>query len=125
MRENSAVSFDGNFDAYLEKKKSVQDAADAEKAAQKEELDRQNREQSKQKQYRTKEQRAQDAKRKLQIKELEKEIELLEEKISLLEEEISSPETASDYALMSEKCLKLEECKNLLNEKMDLWAELG
>ena len=125
VRENSAVSFDGNFDAYLEKKKSVQDAADAEKAAQKEELDRQNREQSKQKQYRTKEQRAQDAKRKLQIKELEKEIELLEEKISLLEEEISSPETASDYALMSEKCLKLEECKNLLNEKMDLWAELG
>ena len=122
---NSVNSYDGNFDNYLDKKKAVADAENAIKQAEKEEQEKQNKAETKQKQYRTKEQRAQDAKRKLMVKELEKEIEQLEQEILNLEEEISLPEIASDYELMNEKCLKLEECKNILNEKMDLWAELG
>lgn len=123
--KNTAESYNGNFDAYLESRKNARDAENALKAQEKEAEDRQKQADLKQKQYRTKEQRARDAKRKLQVKELEKEIEQLEDDISLLEGEISSPEVSADYELMTEKCLKLEELKNLLNEKMDLWAELG
>lgn len=125
VSKNQAVSFDGNFDAYLEQKKSAADREEASKQALKDEAERQSKAERKQKQYRTKEQRAQDAKRKLMVKELENEIEALEEKISLLENEIANPEIASDYEIMNRKCIELEECKNLLNEKMDIWAELG
>lgn len=123
--KNSVNSFDGNFDAYLENKKAISDAIEAQKNLEKEEAQKQSRQEAQKKQYRTKEQRAQDAKRKLRIKELEGEIEKLEEDILSLEAEISSPEVSANYELMTEKCLKLEEIKNILNEKMDLWAELG
>lgn len=125
VKPNDVHSYDGNFDAYLENKKAISDMIEAEKNAQKSEIDKQKFQETKQKQYRTKEQRAKDAKRKLMVKELENEIEELEGRISQLETEISSPEVSSDYQIMKEKCLELENLKNTLNDKMDLWAELA
>lgn len=125
VSHNTATSFDGNFDAYLENKKALSDMAQKEIFAKKQEEQQQKIQESKQKQYRTKEQRALDAKRKLRVKELENEIEQIETEISQLETEISSPEIASDYEIMKEKCLNLENLKNVLNEKMDEWAQLG
>lgn len=123
--KNSVKSFDGNFDAYLENKKSEAEALEKQASYEREEKLKNKKSQEKQKQYRTKEQRAQDAKKKLRIKELENEIEQLEERILTLENEISLPEISSDYEKMNEVCLELERCRNSLNEKMELWAELG
>lgn len=122
---DSAVSYDGNFDSYLEQKKAVREAEEAALAAEAEREEAEKKTEAKQKQYRTKEQRAKDAKRKQILKDTEKEIEELEEKISRLEAEISDPGIALDYEAVNEKCILLDECKNLLNEKMELWAEMG
>lgn len=59
------------------------------------------------------------------MKELEEEIESLERQIAQLELEITLPEVTGDHLLLSSKCLSLQEAKEQLNEKMDLWAELA
>ena len=78
----------------------------------------------KQNQYRTRQQRALDAARRNRINQIEKEIEQLETDISILEEEILLPQVTSDFTLMTEKCTQLEKFKNILDEKMNEWAEL-
>ncbi len=123
--KNAVLSFDGNFDKYIEAKKAVRVQNDEQKKLTEAENIRKSREEQKQKQHRTREQRAQDAKRKLMIKELEKEIEQLENDISVLEAEISDPQTALDYEKINGKCILLDEKKNVLNEKIEQWAELG
>ena len=73
----------------------------------------------------TKEQRAADVKRKQRIKELETEIESLECDISKLETEISTPDIAADYELCADKCRELEEKKQILDKRLEEWAEMG
>ena len=70
--------------------------------------------------YRTKEERAADAKRRTRIKKIEEEISTLEEENERLNEELSNPEVTANFALLTEKCNRLEEIKNLLDE---LYAE--
>lgn len=118
--DSGVKSYNGSYDSYREQK-AKDLALEAENNYVKEEKRKQN---PKQKQYRTKEQRAADAKRKLRIKELESEIELLEEKIAELETEISTPEIAGDYELCASKCNELEEKKQILDERLEEWAEL-
>lgn len=124
VKPNEVSSFDGNFDNYLDQKKAFSEKIEAQKLSEKQENERKKAIENKQKQYRTKEQRSQDAKRKLLIKELEKEIEELEMLISQLEIEISTPEIASNYEIMKEKCVKLEQLKTTYNDKMEQWLGL-
>ncbi len=65
--------------------------------------------------YRSKEERKNETKKRLRIKELETQIERLEEENDLITEEISTPEIASDFALLSQKCTRLDEIKQLLD----------
>ena len=70
--------------------------------------------------YRSKEERAADAKRRNRIKKIEDDISALEAEDEQLNQELSLPEVTSNFALLTEKCNRLEEIKNLLDE---LYAE--
>ena len=59
--------------------------------------------------YRNKEERARQARAQARLKQIEKEIERLESEEIALQEELSKPEIASDYALLSQKCKRIEE----------------
>ena len=65
--------------------------------------------------YKSKEERKNETKRRIRIKELETEIEALEEETDTLGNEISTPEVAANFALLNEKCNRLEEIKNRLD----------
>ena len=43
-------------------------------------------------------------------------------RIADLEKEIADPEVAGDFPVMTAKCAELDELKNLLDEKMEEWA---
>ncbi|MBE5745495.1 MAG: ABC-F family ATP-binding cassette domain-containing protein [Clostridiales bacterium] len=66
--------------------------------------------------YRSKEERAADARRQTRIKNIEKEITALEAEETQINEEISSPDVAANFPLLSEKCKRLEDIKNRLEE---------
>lgn len=119
VTESGVKSYNGNYDGYREQK------ANESKSYENDNYENERvKRNSKQKQYRTKEQRAADLKKKQRIKELETEIESLEQSISQLEKEISAPEIAADYELCAEKCIELEEKKQILDNKLEEWAEL-
>lgn len=65
--------------------------------------------------YRSKEERSADAKKRTRIKKIEEEISALEEEENLLNTQISTPEVATDFPLLTQKCNRLDEIKNLLD----------
>lgn len=75
--------------------------------------------------YRSKEQRKNDVQKRNRIKELEHLIEDNEKTIAVLEEELTKEEFFSDYVLMSEKCLKIDELKTELDNYYDEWTILS
>lgn len=124
VSENKVTSYKGNFDKYSEQKMLERKEKEALISEDKPRKDEENYKEKKQNQYRTRQQRALDAARRNRINQLEKEIEQLETDISILEEEILLPQVTSDFTLMTEKCTQLEKFKNILDEKMNEWAEL-
>ena len=124
LTENNVRSFDGSFDKYVQTITDEQKAEQELAAAEKRRLAEESYKESRQNQYRGKQQRAEAAKRRQRMKELEAEIEQLEEEIAQLEEEIASPEVAADFALMTEKCSRLEQARSETEQKMDEWAAL-
>ena len=70
--------------------------------------------------YRSKEKRAADAKRRTRIKKIEEEISALEEEDAAINDALSDPEVTANFPLLTEKCNRLEEIKNLLDS---LYAE--
>ncbi len=121
VTESGVKSYKGNYDDYREQKlKEITKISENDNAQIKKMKQNTN-----QKQYRTKEQRAADVKRKQRIKELETEIESLECDISKLETEISTPDIAADYELCADKCRELEEKKQILDKRLEEWAEMG
>ena len=70
--------------------------------------------------YRTKEERAADARKKTRIKKIEQEISALETEDAALNADLSDPAVTANFTLLTEKCNRLEEIKNLLDE---LYAE--
>ena len=124
VTKDDVKSYDGNFDSYAETVVQENQRAELSESQLKQQQAEEEYKQKKQNQYRTREQRAKDAARRNRIRELEKEIEQLEIDIFNLEQEISEPEISSDFALMSEKCTQLENCRTQLDEKMNEWAEL-
>ena len=75
--------------------------------------------------HRTKKQRSQQVAHKKKTQELEVKIASLESEVSQLEQEIGSPELASDYLLLQEKCETLELRRTELNDYIEQWSELG
>ena len=65
--------------------------------------------------YRSKEERAADAKRRTRIKKIEDEISALEEETETLNLALSDPAVTANFPLLTEKCNRLEEIKNLLD----------
>lgn len=124
VSENKVTSYKGNFDKYSEQKMLERKEKEALISEDKRRKDEEDYKEKKQNQYRTRQQRALDAARRNRINQLEKEIEQLETDISILEEEILLPQVTSDFTLMTEKCTQLEKFKNILDEKMNEWAEL-
>lgn len=124
VNENKVISYKGNFDKYAEQKMLERKEREALLSAEKRQQDEENYKAKKQNQYRTRQQRALDAARRNRINQLEKEIEQLEADITALEQEILLPEVSADFELMTDKCTKLEEYKNQLDEKVNEWAEL-
>jgi ATP-binding cassette subfamily F protein 3 len=70
--------------------------------------------------YRTKEDRAADARRKTRIKKIEEEISALEAEDAALNDALSDPAVTANFTLLTEKCNRLDEIKNLLDA---LYAE--
>lgn len=121
---DSVNEYKGNFDFYAEEKQEEELQQQKIIEQQKNEKQKAKALENNTKVYRSKEQRAQDVKRKNEIKALEVEIDELQEKINSLEQELLLPEVYSDYQIMTEKCNQLEEFKNIMSEKFDLWTEL-
>lgn len=74
--------------------------------------------------YRSRQQRSADAARKNEMKRLEKEIDVFQEEIDALTEEISREEVYSNYELMNEKCSRIEELKQQIEDNFDKMIEL-
>lgn len=58
------------------------------------------------------------------MKRLEKEIDSFQAEINALTEEISKEEVYSNYELMNEKCTRIEELKQQIEENFDKMIEL-
>lgn len=69
--------------------------------------------------YRSKEERVADSKKRVRIKQIEAEITELEKEDEQINLELSTPEVSGNFALLTEKCNRLEEVKN----KLDLLYE--
>lgn len=117
ITDGKMFEYEGNFDRYLELSKK-DEPAPSPKPEKLESVQSENY-------HRTKKQRAESVQRKKRIAYLEQAIEKAELDISALGEEISSPQIASDYQLLSQKCSELEELKANLTIMMDEWAELS
>ena len=118
LEDGNATSFTGDYDEYTAYKNSVKAAKTetqrvpaptiSEKPEQKDGY------------YRSKEERAADAKRRTRIKKIEEEISALETEDEALNASLSAPEVTGNFALLTEKCNRLEEIKSKLDA---LYAE--
>ena len=122
---NGTESYNGGFDDYMKIKTGrEQAAAEAADAAKQEQLRKEYAE-KKDKAFKTKEQRNLDAKARQRIRDIEKQMEELQKEQESLEAELTDEKVLADYNLMNEKCLRINEIKELSNELFDEWAELS
>ncbi|MBQ7912993.1 MAG: ABC-F family ATP-binding cassette domain-containing protein [Clostridia bacterium] len=118
LEDGNATSFTGDYDEYTAYKNSLK-AAKTEAQRAPAPIVPKNTEQ-KDGYYRSKEERAADAKRRTRIKKIEEEISALETEDEELNASLSDPEVTGNFALLTEKCNRLEEIKTKLDE---LYAE--
>ncbi|MBO5277739.1 MAG: ABC-F family ATP-binding cassette domain-containing protein [Clostridia bacterium] len=110
LEDGSTAEFTGTYDEYMAYKSATQptekkvECVPAPSVAQKDNY------------YRSKEERAADAKRRARIKKIEEEIFSLEEENERLNCELSDPAVTANFSLLTEKCNRLEEIKNLLDK---------
>ena len=114
LEDGEATEFNGSYDDYMGYK-SASKAAEkklepvpAPSVSQKDSA------------YRSKEERAAEAKRRTRIKKIEEEISALEEESERINAELADPAVTANFSLLTEKCNRLEEIKQLLDE---LYAE--
>lgn len=114
-------SFDGGYEMYAavkaqraeEEQRRRQEEKDAVRAA------------AEQKNYRSKAQRAQEARKRQMLADVEKQIGELEDRLDKLERVLSGGEYAGDFEKVSAVCAEMESLKLEIDEKMELWAQLG
>ena len=116
MTKDGFVVYEGNYDAYCERQRLL--AATTEKPTENK------TKQKNQTSFRTKEQRRQDAMRKTRIRELEELIAWLEKETSVLQDEITQEEVYTDYQLVTEKTMKIDENTKKLEACYEEWEML-
>ncbi|MBP3422747.1 MAG: ABC-F family ATP-binding cassette domain-containing protein [Clostridia bacterium] len=110
LEDGSTAEFTGTYDEYMAYKSATKptekkvECVPAPSVSQKDNY------------YRSKEERAADAKRRARIKKIEEEIFSLEEENERLNCELSDPAVTANFSLLTEKCNRLEEIKNLLDK---------
>lgn len=112
--ENGAITeFTGDYDAFNAYKIAAKEKAKNETQRVPATPVSKNSEQ-KESYHRSKEERAADARRRTRIKKIEEEIFALETEDEEINASLSDPAVTSNFALLTEKCNRLEEIKNLL-----------
>lgn len=135
LSRDGLTCYDGNFDFYLEEAAKSNHALSfempKEKVSQKSEADYALSDPSTtailsepKSGYRSKQERAEQTKLKNKIKALETSLLAIDGEIAELEAEIANPNTATDYARLSELCSELEQKKATHDELFLEWAEL-
>ncbi len=122
---NNTEEFIGGFDGYMTEKHARMEQLQKALSIQKEQAQKEIAKEKQASGFRSKEQRAKDAKKRTRIKELESLIESIEMQITELQEELASEEVCTNFALMKEKCDKLEELRTLSSEYEDEWLSLN
>lgn len=111
LKDGAASLFAGGYDEYTASKAAQKEAeVNPKDAAPK----------PRETGYRTKEERAAETKKRLRIKEIETEISALEGEENEINGQLALPEVAGNYALLKEKCERLEEIKRRVDA---LYAE--
>lgn len=118
LEGGKATSFTGNYEEYTAQKQA---AKAAEKSREQIPTPSASTKSDKaESYYRSKEERAADARRRTRIKKIEEEISALEAEDAALNEALADPAVTSNFSLLTEKCNRIEEIKNLLDA---LYAE--
>ncbi len=115
LEEGKLTAFTGSYEEFAQAKK---EASTEEKTVQR--IPAPSLSTQKESYYRSKEERAQDAKRRTRIKKIEEEIARLEEETENLNAALADPAVTGNFSLLTEKCNRIEEIKNLLDA---LYAE--
>ena len=118
LEDGNATSFTGDYDEYTAYKNSVKAAKTETQRVPAPTISA--KPEQKDGYYRSKEERAADAKRRTRIKKIEEEISALETEDEALNASLSDPEVTGNFALLTEKCNRLEEIKSKLDT---LYAE--
>ncbi len=114
-------SFDGGYEMYAAVKAQRAEEEQRRRQAEKDAV----RAAAEQKSYRSKAQRAQEARRRQMLADVEKQIGELEDRLDKLERELSGGEYAGNFEKVSAVCAEMESLKLEIDEKMELWAQLG
>ncbi len=119
LDEGAATSFTGSYEQFTAFKsaakaqeKPVQRIPTPSVSAQKESY------------YRSKEERALETKRRTRTKQIEDEIAKLEEETERLNADLSDPAVTGNFPLLTEKCNRIEEIKNLLDALYEEYESL-
>ena len=87
-------------------------------------LSSQKKEEKTQAGYRSKQERAKESQKRVRIKQIEEEIGILEAEEAQINDDLSTPEIAGNFALLTEKCNRLEQVKNKLDELYEEYETL-
>ncbi|MDR1565432.1 MAG: ATP-binding cassette domain-containing protein [Oscillospiraceae bacterium] len=114
MEDNGLTEYSGNYDEYIERKKSLSTQTQADAPAP-----------VKVNEYKLKkEQQANERKRQTALKRTEENIILLEEELAKLEEALSSPEVSTDYEKVIDITKQIESKHRELEQLFEEWADL-
>ncbi|MDD2217614.1 MAG: ABC-F family ATP-binding cassette domain-containing protein [Eubacteriales bacterium] len=127
LTEEGITEYLGTYDYYVEKKQSIESGKkyleEIKNLTNTSQLGEQKYAASSEEERRLKKERDAKERRKARIlKELEDEIENLENKIENLEAELCLPENMTDYEKLTRIGEELEECKSMLNRKIEEWG---
>ena len=112
LTNGSVTDFKGGYEEYNAYKTALKEAAEKSESASRSPAPAKQKEAG----YRTKEERAAETKKRLRVKEIEETISALESEENDINEQLTSPEVTGNYTLLNEKCKRLEEVKNALDE---------
>ena len=126
LEDGAATEFKGSYDEYTAYKMQTKAAQKAtEKAIEHATSPTlSTNSEHKESYYRSKEERAQDAKRRTRIKKIEDEIAALEDEDARLNAELALPEVTANFALLTQKCNRLEEIKTKLDSLYEEYETL-
>ncbi len=110
LEKGELHEFVGSYDEYTVQKQSLKEKQETQRVP----APAENKNERQKEGYRSKEERAADAKRRTRIKKIEEEIFALESEDEEINTSLSDPAVTANFALLTEKCNRLEEIKNLL-----------